>query len=164
MGATSWVTVQAEWGTCREGEGVVQTRGSGVFNLQVSPAAFLVFFPKDLWPDPLIICLIKSHLSLAQCAKLMGLWEGLSDPPLGVWERGLSPNCSLSVDRVLKQVLMERPNSCRRAHSRVEETEPYLGSPWSNGGDKICGLGETPCMTGSSYKKVLLMRGLGKLP
>lgn len=75
---------------------MVQMRGSGVFSLlQVSPAAaFLVFFTKDVLPDPLIICLIKSHLSFAQCAKLMELWvgEGGSQmPPWGCGEEGCLP-------------------------------------------------------------------------
>lgn len=70
MRASSWATVQVDWRTCRgRGIGMLPTRGSGVFDpLRVSPAAFMFIFPK------MVICyLIKSHLSLAHRAKLIGL-------------------------------------------------------------------------------------------
>lgn len=70
MRASSRVTVQMDWRTRRgRGTGMLLTRESCVFNpLRVSPAAFLFIFLKMV-----IYCLIKSHLSLAHCAKLMGL-------------------------------------------------------------------------------------------
>lgn len=141
---------------------MVQTSGggSGVFNLlQVSLAAFLVFFPKDLLPDPLIICLIKSQLSLAQCAKLTGLWGGPLRSPLG----GVGKRAVFQLLTVYGQSPKTGANG---ATPELPQSTPSGGedTSLSDGGDKICGLGETPCMTGSSYKKLLLIRGLGGLP
>lgn len=70
MRASSRATVQMDWGMCRgRGTGMLRTRGSGVFSpSRVSPAALLFLFPKMA-----IYCLIKSHLSLAHRAKLVGL-------------------------------------------------------------------------------------------
>lgn len=75
-------------------------KGVWCFNLsQVSPAAFL-FLPKDLLPDPLTFCRIKSHLSLAQCAKLTGLRGHLRSSPGGVGKRAVPK--LIPVDTVLK--------------------------------------------------------------
>ena len=101
MRVTSWVAVQMEWGTCGRGQRCcVDKRGlmSSVFYCLTCCHSFFLLggkhlffycifshcssFPKIILPNPLIFCLIKPCLSLAQCAKLMGLW-GISDPLLG---------------------------------------------------------------------------------
>lgn len=80
------MTLQVEEQSCRSRAEVwCRQGGAGGFSpLQVSSTHFLFFFPKVV-----IFGLIKSHLSLTQCAKLMGL-GGNSDPPLGEWGRELS--------------------------------------------------------------------------